>query len=149
MPTVLQFERQRSRDVALVLDPWLPGDAAERDEGLTELAISLAATAVADLTSRGHSRLLVAVAGTQPVCWSGPASAMFCHEVLAQLAVLPSSDGRSLADTLALARDQAPSGARLIVISPRAPQVAADPERNNLVWIDVSGPELAELFVLE
>jgi hypothetical protein len=74
---------------------------------------------------------------------------MFCHEVLAQLAVLPATDGESLAETLRLARDQAPSGARLIVVSPRAPQVAADPDRNNLVWIDVSGPELAELFVLE
>jgi uncharacterized protein (DUF58 family) len=149
VPTVLQFERQRSRDVALVLDPWLPANAEQLHEGLLELAISLAATAVADLTSRGHSRLLVAVAGPQPQCWAGPASAMFCHEVLAQLAVLPAADGGSLQATLSLARDQAPSGARLIVVSPRGPQVAADPERNNLLWIDVSGPELETLFVLE
>jgi uncharacterized protein (DUF58 family) len=149
VPTVLQFERQRSRDVALVLDPWLPEHPQPQDEGHLELAISLAATAVADLTSRGHSRLLVAVAGAEPLWWSGPASAMFCHEVLAQLAVLPAADGGLLEETLHLARDQAPTGARLIVVSPRGPQVAADPERNNLVWIDVSGAELGMLFALE
>jgi uncharacterized protein (DUF58 family) len=149
VPTVLQFERQRSREVALVLDPWLPANAEQQHEGFLELAISLAATAVADLTRRGHSRLLVAVAGEQPQCWAGPASSMFCHEVLAQLAVLPPAESGSLEETLSLARDQAPSGARLIVLSPRGPQVPADPERNNLVWIDVSGPELETLFLLE
>ncbi len=149
VPTVLQFERQKSRDVAIVLDPWLPAEAEVQHEGLLELAISFAATAVADLTSRGHTRLLVAVAGTEPNCWAGPASAMFCHEVLAQLAVLPAADGESLGDTLQLARDQAPAGARLIVVSSRGPQVPSDPERSNLVWIDVGAPELETLFVLE
>jgi uncharacterized protein (DUF58 family) len=149
VPTVLQFERQRSRDVALVLDPWLPTHPAEQDQGWLELAISLAATAVADLTSRGHARLLVAVASAEPQCWSGPASALFCQEVLGELAVLQACGGRSLNETLLLARDQAPSGARVIVISPRGPQVASDPEYDNLVWIDVRQPELESLFALE
>jgi uncharacterized protein (DUF58 family) len=149
VPTVLQFERQRSRDVALVLDPWLPPQASEQDQGMLELAISLAATAVADLTSRGHVRLLVAVAGDKPQCWSGPASALFCQEVLGEFAILPPADGRLLAATVELAREQAPHGARVIVISSRGPQVAADPEQDNLVWIDVSQPELATFFALE
>lgn len=149
VPTVLQFERQKSRDVAIVLDPWLPATAEEQHAGLLELAVSFAATAVADLTSRGHARLLVAVVAAEPRCWSGPASAMFCHEVLAQLAVLPATDGASLGDTLQLARDQAPTGARLIVVSSRGPQVPSDPERNNLVWIDVGNAGLETLFVLE
>ena len=149
VPTVLQFERQRSRDVALVLDPWLPAQAGEQEQGMLELAISLFATAVADLTSRGHIRLLVAVAADQPLCWSGPASALFCQEVLGELAVVPAADGRSLEATLELAREQAPSGARILVISSRAAQVAADSEQDNLVWIDVSQPELETLFALE
>jgi uncharacterized protein (DUF58 family) len=148
-PTVLQFERQRNRDVALLLDPWLPPQPREADIGRLELAISLAATAVADLTSRGHSRLVFAVAGREPQCWSGPASPLFCHELLGKLATLPAADGSSLDDTLLQTRDQSPSGARLIVISPRPPQVAADPERDNLCWIDVSESALAELFTLE
>jgi uncharacterized protein (DUF58 family) len=148
-PTVLQFERQRNREVALLLDPWLPPQPREQDLGYLELAISLAATAVADLTSRGHARLIFAVAGRQPQCWSGPASPMFCHELLNALATLPAADGSSLDETMREAREEAPRGARLIVISPRPPQVAADPDRDNLCWIDVSAPELAELFTLE
>jgi uncharacterized protein (DUF58 family) len=148
-PTVLQFERQRNREVALLLDPWLPLQPREPDLGHLELAISLAATAVADLTSRGHSRVVFAVAGRQPQCWSGPASPMFCHELLSALATLPAADGSSLDETMREAREEAPRGALLIVISPRPPQVAADPNRDNLCWIDVSAPELAKLFTLE
>jgi uncharacterized protein (DUF58 family) len=85
-PIVRQFERRRNRDVAILLDPWLPDHFVERDEGLLELAISLAATGVADLTSRGHSRLTFAVAGEQPECWAGAASPLFCQELLAKLA---------------------------------------------------------------
>jgi uncharacterized protein (DUF58 family) len=148
-PTVLQFERQRNRDVALLVDPWLPEFPRDNDLRHLELAISLAATAIADLTSRGNSRLVVAVASRQPQVWSGPASPLFCHELLGELATLPAADGSSLNATLLQVRDQAPSGSRLIVISPRAPQVADDPERDNLCWIDASAPELAELFTLE
>jgi uncharacterized protein (DUF58 family) len=148
-PTVLQFERQRNRDVALLLDPWLPAQPRKQDVGNLELAISLAATAVADLTSRGHARLVFAVASRQPQCWSGPASPLFCHELLGELATLPAADGQLLPEAVRQTRDQAPSGARLIVVSPRPPQVAADPERDNLWWIDVSEPDLAELFTLE
>ena len=149
LPTVIQFERQRSRDVALVLDSWLPPEPQDENAGLLEMAISLTATAVADLTSRGQSRLVVAAAAAEPRCWSGPASPLFCHEVLAELAVLPSADGRSLAAAIRRAQEQAPSGARLIVISPRGPQVAADPEHDQVIWIDVSRPGLETLFSLE
>jgi uncharacterized protein (DUF58 family) len=148
-PTVLQFERQRNRDVALILDPWLPENPAPQDVGHLELAVSLAATAVADLTSRGQARLVFAVAGHAPQVWSGPASPVFCEELLRELATLSGSDESSLAGLLERVRDEAPRGVRSIVISPRQPQVAADPERDNLAWIDVSQAELAELFTLE
>jgi uncharacterized protein (DUF58 family) len=148
-PTVLQFERQRNRDVALILDPWLPAPSQERHRGWLELAISLAATAALDLTSRGHSRLVFAVAGHDPQVWSGPASPLFCHEVHCQLATLAAADGSSLAATLHQVRDQAPTGARMVVISPRGPQAACDREHGNLCWIDVTEPDITELFTLE
>jgi uncharacterized protein (DUF58 family) len=148
-PTVLQFERQRNRDVALILDPWLPANPAPQDVGHLELAVCLAATAVVDLTSRGQARLVFAVAGHSPDCWSGPASPLFCEELLRELATLPGSAESSLSGLLERVRDEAPRGVRTIIISPRQPQVAADPERDNLAWIDVSQPELAELFTLD
>ena len=112
-PIVRQFERRRSRDVALVLDPWLPGHHyQERDEGLVELAISLAATAVADLTSRGHSHLTIAIAGAQPQCWTGPASPLFCQELLAQLAELQPDFRWPLGGGPGATRGGGPIGAR-------------------------------------
>jgi uncharacterized protein (DUF58 family) len=156
-PVVRQYERRRSRDVALVLDPFLPAVAREADQGLVELAISLAATAVHDIASRGQSRLTVALAGEVPEVHSGPASPLFCQEILTRLADLVPSRGHSLAESLTQALDAAPRGARLIVISPRAadaPSLAEstadlplDPE--DLAWIDTSSEQLPGLFVLE
>ncbi|MBW8884691.1 MAG: DUF58 domain-containing protein, partial [Planctomycetia bacterium] len=91
-PVVRQYERRHSREVAIILDPWLPPDATDRDEGLAELAISLAATALHDISNRGHSRLTIAIAGRDPECHSGPASAHFCEDLLAELAELVVSD---------------------------------------------------------
>lgn len=154
-PVVRQFERRKSRDVAILLDPYMPANANERDEGLAELAISLAATAVADLTSRGQSRLTVAVAGRPPQIHTGPASALFCQEVLARLAELPLAHSYSLADGMHEVVQAAPQGARLIVISPRpgdalsepAAEMPLDPE--DVIWLDAGSERQSELFVLE
>jgi len=156
-PVVRQFERRKSRDVSILLDPFLPPLATERDEGLAELAISLAATAVADLTSRGQSRLTLAIAGSPPQVHTGPASALFCQEVLARLAELPLTHGYSLADGLHEITQSAPQGARLIVISPRpgdalspsepAAELPLDPA--DVVWLDTGSERQNELFVLE
>jgi hypothetical protein len=149
-PMVRQFERRRGRDVAFVLDPW------SRDEHFAELAISVVATAVHDLGWRGHSRLTLVVAGREPLCFSGPASATFCEELLAQLAVVNCGEGYELGPALQLAAETAPTGSRIVVISPRGPadasltnpdiDLAFDPE--DVAWIDVSGKQLESLFLL-
>ena len=163
IPTVMQFERQRSRDVAVILDCWLPNQPTEQEQGHFELAVSVAATAVADLTSRGHSRLTFAVAANAPLCWSAPASSMFCKELLTELAGLSPAGIQSIFEAIAAATDQAPTGARLIVISPRSPAAAAGRsgptsgtpggstmfDAENIRWIDVSSAELPNLFAFE
>jgi hypothetical protein len=154
-PIVRQYERRKSRDVALILDPWLavPG---EQHEGLVELAISMVTTAINDIASRGHARLTVAIAGHAPQCYSGPGSTSFCEEVLGSLAEVVPGSGYALEKSLTKALEAAPRGARLIVISPRASNdpslatastdLAMDPE--DLVWIDTSADALEHLFVL-
>ena len=119
-PIVRQYERRRSREVAIVLDPWLPAGATERDEGLAELAISFAATALHDIANRGHSRLTIAIAGRQPRCHSGPASALFCEDLLAELAELALSNRYSVSVAMQQALEASPRGTRLIVVSSRA-----------------------------
>jgi hypothetical protein len=155
-PIVRQYERRRSRDVALVLDPWLRAPSSEREEGLSELAISLTATAINDIASRGHSRLTVAIASQADCCASGPASALFYEELLARLAELVPAADYEIGDALTQALEAAPRGARLIVISPRpmddpslagsSAELPIDPE--DVAWIDTSSEQLAALFTL-
>src|SRR5262245_31518688 len=155
-PIVRQYERRRGRDVALVLDAWLPSVAAERDEGLAELAISLTATAVTDIAGRGHSRLTVAIGSRQVECFSGPASPLFCDDLLARLAEVVCSHENAVAGALHEVLEAAPRDARIIVISPRSAQavsLARDSvelpiEADDLVWVDTSSDELPSLFRL-
>jgi uncharacterized protein (DUF58 family) len=156
-PIVRQFERRRNRDVALLVDPWLPENFREEDEGHLELAISLAATAIADLTGRGHSHLTFAVAGSAAECYTGPASPLFCQAVLARLADVQPTHDCQLAEALEKLVAEAPLGVRLVIISPRpasspgdaegAIDLAADPD--NFCWIDASSDRLGTLFSLE
>jgi uncharacterized protein (DUF58 family) len=155
-PIVRQYERRNSREVAIILDPWLPSGATEQEEGLVELAISLTATAITDMASRGHSRLTVAIAGHPALCTSGPASNLFCEELLARLAELAPGQDYQLADVLNRTLEAAPRGARLIVVSSRASDASSlagsetelplDPE--DLIWIDTSSEQLETLFSL-
>jgi hypothetical protein len=122
-----------------------------------ELAFSLAATAIADLTRRGQSRLTCAIAGTSHECVSGPATGLFCEELLERLANWPAGHTYSLAAVIEQAIDEAPSGARVLVISSRpadAPSLAAaDAELSldpgDVAWIDVGSAELERLFMLD
>jgi hypothetical protein len=154
---VRQFERRKSRDVALVLDPYVPRESSEREEGLAELAISLAATALVDLSTRGHSRLTISVASNEIRCYSGPASGLFCEELLGELAELPLACASPIDAAFNQILEAAPRGARIVVISSRAPEHPAlaqgaaelpiDPE--DLAWIDTGSEQLGLLFSLD
>lgn len=156
-PIVRQFERRKSRDVAIVLDPWLPANRSQDDEALAELAISFAATALYDISTRGHSRLTLAICSRQPECLSGPASPPFCQELLTRLACTPLSREKTLSAAVNQTIETAPRGSRLVIISPRSPtdpslsesilEIDIDPD--DLAWIDVSSEQLASLFTLE
>lgn len=156
-PIVRQFERRRNRDVALVLDPWLPERPSERDLGHLELAFSLAATAAHDLMNRGHARITFGIAGNPPHCWTGPSSPLFCEELLARMADAPGVGNGHLAAALQRVAEEAPAGAKIVVISSRTADSASpasepldlpvDPE--NFGWIDVSSEALPMLFTLD
>jgi uncharacterized protein (DUF58 family) len=156
-PIVRQFERRKSRDVAIVLDPWLPAKPAPADEGFLELAISLVATAISDMTSRGQGRLTVAIAGSTPQCFTGPASPVFCEELFTTLADLQGASEYLLGATLNQALHRAPHDAHVLVVSPRAADDASlgedaadvplDPD--DLSWIHTGSERLGEVFKLD
>jgi uncharacterized protein (DUF58 family) len=152
-PMVRQFERRKSRDVVFVLDAWLPIGG---DEHFSELAISVTATALYDLTVRGHSQLALVIAGPKPEYHCGPASPPFCEELLVHLALVRSIADYNLSTALTLAAAEAPTGARVVVISSRStdePSLAAASaelslDAEDVAWIDVSSQHLASLFML-
>ena len=71
---VRQFERPRSRDLAVVLDLWQPETAAVEHLENVERAVSFAATVLTDLCRQGGSSVYLALGDPGPECWGGPAS---------------------------------------------------------------------------
>lgn len=157
-PTVRQFERQQSHDLAIILDPWLPDAPQTEDLGRLELAISLAATALVDMGKRGGGTLTFAIAGASPQVWIGPISDLLVEEILLALGSLtggPATDWRGALEQLEPSLSAANPG---LAISPRSQaqwqaQAAEISARSGLdaplKWIDVGSAELNELFVLE
>lgn len=155
-PMVRQYERRAHTEAVLLLDPYLPPQPALADVGRLELAISLVATALADLTARGQTRLCLVIAGSPPQVLRTAASTLGCQEFLAQLATLQGTNV-PLGPALAQAAQALPPRGRLLIISPRS---AAHPSLHEpstdlplapeeIVWIDTGHPTLEELFVLD
>lgn len=160
--TVRQYERQRNRDVTLVLDLWQPADANFEHLHHVELAISFSATAVADLCQRGGSRLRVAIAGADAAQQSASASLVFMHDVLEQLAVAAAGLAEGLPGVLASVLSEHTFAARTIVISTRSREAARleasgefqDERRlsqalDRSAWIDVSSAGVEKFFTWE
>lgn len=155
-PIVRQYERRANVEAVLLLDPYLPPQPTLEDQARLELAISFAATALADLAARGQTRLCLVIAGSPPQVLRVAASALGCHELLAQLAPLEGAQV-PLLPALALAAEALPPRGRLLVVSPRSATDSSCEEKmttlpldpSEVVWIDTGSPALQELFVLE
>jgi len=156
-PIVRQFERHNSRDVALVLDPWMPEHGSPDDQALAELAISFAATALHDISNRGHARTTLTICSSEPECLTGPASPSFCIELLERLACIPLDYEGSVALALDRTVEVAARGTRVVVVTTRSTmdpslsesRLETDIDPDDLAWIDVSGEQLGSLFAFE
>jgi uncharacterized protein (DUF58 family) len=158
---VRQFERQRQRDVAVVLDLWQDNAPARPAKPVVETAVSFLATAVANLAGHGETHAVIAVAGRQQRLWASSASTVLTHEVWDHLALAQGAADAPLAELLPRVRQQARPDTPLIVISTRAasevqqlPATAATAGsrgRNGrgqakTVWIDCSRGEHLSYF---
>ena len=143
------LERQRNHDVALVLDLWRPEHPHQVHLERVELAVSFAATVVADLCNRGDCRLLVAGAGIRYSTGLLAASPLLAEELLAGLAEVQGSPADKLSETLqAMQGIVRPDTCRL-VISTRASLTEMSREPN-LSWLNVSDEaHLVRLFQIE
>jgi uncharacterized protein (DUF58 family) len=159
---VRQFEPQRNRDVAVLLDLWQPDKADTEALQNVELAVSFAATVVADICRKGGSNLTVGLSGPEPEWTSGPASVGLLEDVMERLAVATAAGEDHLPRLLETALDRIENGAEIVLVATRRVDLA-DRDRFGALWhdpirtasagrirlVDTSKSELTELFEVE
>jgi uncharacterized protein (DUF58 family) len=159
---VRQFEQPRNRDVALVLDLWQPDSPAQKHLDDVELAVSFAATVLADLCRKGGSNAYLALSRTGPECGGGPASPVLLQGLMEQLAVAEGSAHDTLPGLLAHTLQRIAAGTEVVLVSTRANNLGDDARfaalRSNLVLreraryircVDTSSEQLAKFFQAE
>ncbi len=158
---VRQFEQPRSENLTLLVDLWQPSEPTPAQEENVELAVSFAATVVADTCRRGGCRLRLVVAGREQVAVDGGASRALAADALARLAVAeaaPIARGE-LFEPFGIER---PPTGRLVLISTRpesraatgaAGAHAAAPRHSGtaarLLHIDAGSDQLFEYFQID
>ncbi len=120
MLVVRQFEQQRHRDVAVLLDLWVPARPKMADRENVELAVSFAATVIADACRRGGGNLLMAVGAETIQLAGGAASPPVMEEVMAQLALAEATPVASLAKLVDAVLPKTSSDAEIVVITSRS-----------------------------
>jgi len=123
---VRQFEQPGERQLAVLLDLWQPESPSLEQARRVELAVSFAATLVADFCrSRGPAVLVIAAA--QSVCLAGRAAGAFSREAQISLALAQASPADPPIDLWEEALRRIGSQGELVVISTRPNVEAAMP----------------------
>ncbi len=157
---VRQFEEPRNEDLTLLIDLWRPAKLSDHDEENIELAVSFAATIVADACLQGGGRLSIAVTGQRGFDLNGAASRSLGHEIVQRLAAAEAASQDDWPALLAGVRSKNHLG-RVVLISTRPPSdgesaaiattAESGPSRSaplEPLRIDTSTPELFEYFQL-
>ena len=156
---VRQFERPRSRDVAVVLDLWQPEPHRPEHAENVELAVSFAATVLANLCRKGGSNISLAVTNGAPQCTGGPASSATLQRLIEQLALIEAQADTSLPALLAATLRQVNAGTEIVLVSTRAVdltdaaqfmEILSDPvmrdRARRILCVNTASDRLAEYF---
>ncbi|NLE40031.1 MAG: DUF58 domain-containing protein [Pirellulaceae bacterium] len=159
---VRQFEQPHSRDVAVIVDPWLPKHPTEDERDRVELAVSFAATVVADLCRQGNAILTLATTVRPDQMIQGPTSTALMHDVMRELAVTRPTARDGLATLLETVLARIDGDHEIILVGTRDVDLE-DPSRFKTLGnnpssaaairrarvINVSDPALAKYFQVE
>ncbi|MBN1393650.1 MAG: DUF58 domain-containing protein [Pirellulales bacterium] len=159
---VRQFERPRSRDLAVALDLWQPRPPREEDLRAVELAVSFAATVLTDLGRKGGGNVFLALAEEEPECVGGPASPATLQNLMERLALAEGRAEDALPALLAHVLRKTPAETEIVLASTR-PVDLSDASRLAPIWshpalrervhrvrcVDVSSDRFAAYFQLE
>jgi uncharacterized protein (DUF58 family) len=159
---VRQFERPRSRDLAVVLDLWQPERPSTDHLENVELAVSFAATVLSDTCRQGGSSVFLAPGEAGQPCWGGPASPALLQGLMERLATVEARSDDPLPAVLADTLLRTAAGAEIVVASTR-PVDLTDTARFASLWsdpalrepmrrircVDASSDSLAQYFRVE
>jgi len=159
---VRQFEQQRNEDLLLLVDLWQPRSPSEAQVQNVELAVSFAATAVADICRRGNCQLFLGLGGKEPRSLGGVASMGLREELMTELAVCEADPRDCLPQLLSEGLPQIHPSATAVIVGTR-PVDLADGERfadlpdevaghlatRRIICIDAGSPQLADYFEWE
>ncbi len=159
---VRQFERPRTRDVAVVLDLWQPERPAAEHAENVELAVSFAATVLADVCRKSGSNVYLGLSNAGPECVGGPASPATLQGLMERLATVEARSDDALPALLAHALPRIAADTEIVLVSTR-PVDLADTARFAALWsdpvlrdrarrilcVDTSSEQLATYFLAE
>jgi uncharacterized protein (DUF58 family) len=159
---VRQFERPRTRDVAVVLDLWRPERPAAGDADSAELAVSFAATVLADVCRKSGSNVYLGLSNTGPECVGGQASPATLQGLMEQLATAEARSEGALPALLSYALPRIAADTEIVLVGTR-PVDLTDTDRFAALWsdpvlrertrqmlcIDTSSGQLSQFFVAE
>ena len=158
---VREFEARHNRDVAVLLDPWLPERPESRDRDLLELAISFVATLCVELCERHSLHLVLGIAGNTPVVRHGQTSTGLLRELLEHLALVQGTNNTQWGDLFLELPVAWTSLMRITTVSPRSLDLVSrvgavgDASRRRwqnlsrrLVEVNVASGNLHEFFQL-
>jgi uncharacterized protein (DUF58 family) len=154
---VRQFEQHRTDDVHVLVDLWRPGRPTESSREAVEVAVSLAATLVADVCRRRGKRLRVSIGGAEFWHRGGQPSVQLLNDISEALAIAAPHSNIRLPDPLARAMRRG-TAAQTVAISTRSSAAALgagtgqreqrEAGLSHIKWIDVTAPDLHEYFEL-
>jgi uncharacterized protein (DUF58 family) len=149
---VRQFEQPRDPDLAIVLDLWLGEEPTPRQHDRVELAISFAATVVAEQCRLGGRRLLVAATGKQPFLVHAEANSALLRDALQHLTRAEGANDSDPSSLLESAKKQASRAARLVLISTKPEGYST--ERGTSAGVEplkisVGSQQFEEMFAVE
>ena len=146
---VKQFEQQRDRDIALVLDLHLDPDAGSAGQATVELAVSMAATVIQDLGRRTGIQLVVAACGESMHYWAASSSNLVASEINRCLATIQGGANETFQEGITRLKEELRPGSQVVVVSTRSRDT-----RNAIslparpLWIDCSDPGVDAYFHL-
>jgi uncharacterized protein (DUF58 family) len=155
---VCELEQHRELEVAVLVDLWQPDRPEVADLENVELAVSFAATVVADVCRQGGSNLLMAVAAADPDCLAGPASAPLLHAAMERLALAGASSEDYLGQLLDAAKPRLGIDTDVILVTTRPVDLSENglaagrgdtsppPAAGRVRVVNTSDPGLADYF---